>query len=71
MPVNCAVCEKRLRRRQERTGNEDHPNAYLPDIWTRTLVMGTFLPSCSRECAVFLRRQAGVETQESYTEEWQ
>lgn len=66
MPVNCSVCEKRVRRRQERTGNPDNVNATFPDIYTRTLVGGEFLPSCSEECAVFLRRQANTTAGESY-----
>lgn len=57
--TRCGRCRTPVRRPAAKPGL--HPSvADLPLLYTRTLVRGEFLASCSEEHAVELRRQANV-----------
>jgi hypothetical protein len=57
MPVPCAVCNRWLKRYDE----YDQSVAEYPPIFTRTMVMGIFAPSCSEQCAAILRGRKEAE----------
>lgn len=60
-PVQCGGCGKLLRRSFYPDGRKHDTN----EVYSRTLVNGEFLPSCSRRCHAALRAEAGLSGPEA------
>lgn len=55
--VHCGACNRECAR--PTPGVERPKSTTKPLVWSRTLVQGRFLPSCSEPCAVTLRAMIG------------